>query len=251
MDFTLNSYISIIRTLLENGYFFMSFKEYIKNPAEKGIVLRHDVDRLPENALKMAKIENYCRVVGSYYFRVLPGIFDEKIISQIANLGHEIGYHYETMDTSQGDPIKAWDEFRHNLDTFRRIVPVSTICMHGSPRSKYDNKDLWKSFDYHSVGIIGEPYFDIDFNKVAYLSDTGRRWNGASVSVRDKVQSNFTFNFKSTFDIINNISLLPDQVMFTFHPQRWTDNPILWVKELAMQNAKNAAKYFIVKIRKE
>jgi len=59
--------------------------------------------------------------------------------------------------------------------------------MHGSPLSKYDNRDLWKNFDYHELGIIGEPYFDVDFNEVMYLTDTGRRWDGFRVSIRDKV----------------------------------------------------------------
>ncbi len=70
---------------------------------------------------------------------------------------------------------------------FRKIVPVKTICMHGSPLSKYDNKELWEKYDYRDYGIIGEPYFDINFNEVFYLSDTGRSWNNSDANVRDKV----------------------------------------------------------------
>ena len=69
----------------------------------------------------------------------------------------------------------------------RAIVPVKTICMHGSPLSRVSNLDLWKRYDYRELGIIGEPYLDIDFDDVFYLTDTGRRWDGGSVSVRDKV----------------------------------------------------------------
>ena len=42
-------------------------------------------------------------------------------------------------------------------------------------------------YDYRDYGIIAEPYFDVDFDEVFYLTDTGRRWDGDSVSVRDKV----------------------------------------------------------------
>jgi hypothetical protein len=59
--------------------------------------------------------------------------------------------------------------------------------MHGSPRSKYDSKDIWHKFSYCDLGIIGEPYFDTDFSQVFYLTDTGRRWDGYKVSVRDKI----------------------------------------------------------------
>ncbi len=86
---------------------------------------------------------------------------------------------------------------------------------------------------------------------VAWLTDTGRRWNGSNVSVRDKVESKFNFNFHSTFDIISNVNQLPDQVMFTFHPQRWSDNPFQWIREYGVQNLKNVGKYFIVKLREE
>ena len=119
--------------------------------------------------------------------------------------------------------------------------------MHGSPLSKWDNRDLWKKYNYRDFGIIGDPYFDIDFNEVLYLSDTGRCWNGSDVSVRDKVTSKYNFNFRSTFDIINNIDQLPDKIMFNIHPQRWNDQFIPWLSEYFLQNVKNVVKrYFFV-----
>ena len=82
----------------------------------------------------------------------------------------------------------AIDDFRLNLRKLRKLYPVKTICMHGSPLSKWDNRDLWKKYDYRDYGIIAEPSFDVDFEEVFYLTDTGRRWDGDSVSVRDKVK---------------------------------------------------------------
>ncbi len=35
--------------------------------------------------------------------------------------------------------------------------------------------------------------------------------------------------------------------MLTFHPQRWTDKPVLWVKELAAQSVKNVVKRAVVR----
>ena len=100
--------------------------------------------------------------------------------------------------------------FQNNLEKLRQLVPVSTICMHGSPRSKYDNRDLWKKYDYRDFGIIGEPYFDMDFDDVFYLTDTGRRWDGWKVSVRDKVPQQERWIeqglvFGSTNDIIKKV----------------------------------------------
>ena len=118
--------------------------------------------------------------------------------------------------------------------------------MHGSPRSKFDNKDIWKKYDYKDLGILGEPYFDLDFDKVLYLTDTGRMWDGNKYSVRDKVNSYFEFSFHSTEDIIGSIEKneLPEKIMFTFHPQRWHNEFHSWVKEYLFQTSKNVVKRF-------
>jgi hypothetical protein len=83
----------------------------------------------------------------------------------------------------------AYEDFKANLERLRAIVPVSTVCMHGSPLSGINNLDLWKRYDYRELGVIGEPYLDVDFDEVFYLTDTGRRWDGEAVSVRDKVKA--------------------------------------------------------------
>ena len=142
--------------------------------------------------------------------------------------------------------------FKNNLKALRELAPVSTICMHGSPMSKYDSKDMWKDYNYKDYEIIGEPYFDVDFNDVYYLTDTGRKWDGDKVSVRDRVSSSFTLSFHTTEEIIGAINKekLPNKVMFTFHPQRWNDNYFMWFKELILQRLKNIIKeLFYVKTK--
>lgn len=256
-DFTLKQYKEFLEAIPKDRYSFQSFENFINSPKEMSIVLRHDVDKLPQNSLLFAKLQNNMNIIGTYYFRIVPQSFHEKIIKDIYNLGHEIGYHYETMDTCKGDIDKAYDLFCDNLETFRKFAPISTICMHGSPMSKFDNRDIWKKYDYKNLGITAEPYIDLDFNKTFYLTDTGRRWDGDKVSIRDKsISSNpvnniefLKYSFNSTSEIINAISEnnFPQHVMFTFHPQRWTDSNINWIKELIIQNAKNQIKKIIVK----
>jgi len=179
-DFTYDTYSGLIASLKKAGYVFLPFIDFISNGSdgEKCIALRHDIDRLPENALKMARMENTAGIKASYYFRIVKESYDEDIIRQIAELGHEIGYHYENLTTCGGDLRLAIDDFRLNLEKLRKLYPVNTICMHGSPLSKWDNRDLWKKYDYRDYGIIAEPYFDIDFDEVFYLTDTGRRGMG-------------------------------------------------------------------------
>ncbi|SRR6056297_1780203 len=96
--------------------------------------------------------------------------------------------------------------------------------------------------------------FDVDYNKVFYITDTGRRWDGWKVSVRDKVPQQAQWVrqglvFHSTNDIIKAIkeNRFPHKVMITTHPQRWTDKPLPWAKELFLQQVKNVVKRGLVK----
>jgi hypothetical protein len=248
MDFTPDIYKSLLVTLQKKGYAFQTFENFLQTPAQKAVILRHDVDKLPDNALKMAKLEHELGVGATYYFRAVPESFDEDIIRTISSFGHEIGYHYEDLAIARGEHAKAIRHFGDQLARFRRISPVQTICMHGSPLSKRDNRDLWKHYNYRDFGIIGEPYFDVDFNDVFYITDTGRKWNNDGASIRDRVESGFDILIKSTFHLIAlaGQGALPSRMMITVHPQRWHDRALPWVKELVWQNIKNVVKRVMI-----
>ena len=253
MDFTIESYTKLLDRLISSEYKFETFRDYLEQRNQKAIILRHDVDLLPKNSLRFAKLQSNLNITGSYYFRAVPESWDENIIKEIAGLGHEVGYHYENMDTCKGDVDKAWDDFRFHLDKLRELVEVKTICMHGSPRSKFDNKELWSKYDYRSLDLIGEPYYDVNFDEVFYLTDTGRRWDGWKTSVRDKVPQQAEWikqglTFHSTNDIISAAknNQLPDKIMFTMHPERWNKPGLTWVKALVLQGIKNEIKKVLI-----
>lgn len=245
MDFTFTAYRKLLKILFGEGFVFQPFAAFMQTPLHKGIILRHDIDKLPANALKMAQLEHGLGVCGSYYFRVIPGVWEENVMKQIVALGHELGYHYEDLAIARGDTEKAIQHFETQLNRFREIYPVNTICMHGSPLSRHDNRALWKSHDYRDFGIIGEPYFDVDYTKVFYLTDTGRKWNNGTVGIRDRVESGFDIKVNSTFHLADlaGQGALPDQMMITVHPQRWHDRVLPWIQELVWQNVKNGAKW--------
>lgn len=247
-DFTQDKLKEILIALMGSGYTFQTFGDFIAFPGERTVILRHDVDRLPENSLETAKMEQTLGIVGSYYFRIVKGSYDPGVIVGIGKLGHEIGYHYEDLTLTSGNNERAIKSFINNLEKLRQFFPVKTICMHGSPSSGLDNRDIWKTYNYKNYGITGEPYFDLDFEKVLYLTDTGRRWDGEKWSVRDKVrQDKFKLlkeGIKTSDDLIiaarNN--LLPDVIMITIHPQRWDNNFLKWMVEAVVQKIKNSIK---------
>ncbi len=247
MDFTIKTYSKVLEALMNSGYEFQRFDEFMQSPAKRAVVLRHDVDLLPQNSLRFAQIQADLNIKGSYYFRAVPQSWDEAIITEIAKLNHEIGYHYENLTTTNGNYDLAIQDFDKNLAALRKLAPVTTICMHGSPMSRFDSKDLWKKYQFADYGILAEPYFDVNYNEVLYFTDTGRMWNADKSSIRDKVKTNYNFDFKSSNQVIEGINSnsLPDQIMFTFHPQRWSSSYLAWAKEYVMQNVKNVVKRYL------
>jgi len=229
LDFTLKQYNLFLKALKRAGYSFQRVEDYVKHPLSKAVMLRHDVDLRNYAAMRLAKAEAKLGIKSTYYFRIVEQSYNPDVIRQIVDMGHEIGYHYEDLAIHNGDYEKAIKSFERNLALFRQFYPVKTVCMHGSSGSKYDNRDLWKKYKLEDFGLICEPYLSIDYNKVLYLSDTGRRWNGFKVSLRDKVATKYDYNFSSTIDIISSIITLPDQVLFTVHPEQWTDNLPEWL----------------------
>jgi hypothetical protein len=197
---------------------------------------------------------------ATYYFRTVPECYDEKIIQQIVSLGHTAGYHYESLTTCNGNMEAAYEDFCYNLEKLRKIVPITTACAHGSPKSRWNSQDIWNQHDIHALGIDYEPMLDTDFNKTLYLTDTGRRWNGYLVSVRDRVPGHQErwkkegLVFHNTDDIIHAINDINHPIhrynlLINTHPQRWMPMGTGWIKEALLQNAKNIIKRIIVSTR--
>ena len=254
MDFTLKIYAELIRALKRSGYAFYTFEEWCEGKAQgRYVILRHDVDLRAGHSVATARIEAEEGAKASYFFRIVPESNQPDKIREIASLGHEVGYHYEDLSLFNGDTAKAYAHFQEQLAHFRQFYPVKTICMHGSPASKWDNRAIWKDFDYRNDGIIGEPYFDFlqPENNVSYLTDTARMWDGGRYNVRDKSDHASTVAVHSTQDLIAWLDTHPENnvLMITTHPQRWTDNRMEWIQEFILQNLKNIIKAILIKIR--
>lgn len=225
-DFTLGKYKELCRTLQTNGYTPLTVRDYFNTkyadrsiPRRKIAILRHDVDRKITNAIYMAKLENDIGIHSTYYFRY-PDTFQTDIIREIQDLGHEIGYHYEVLSKTKGDYKKAISLFESELQALRKVCHVDTICMHGSPLSPYDNRDLWNHYNFYQYGLMGEAYLSI--GNVQYFSDTGRNWSGKN-NLRDFLIANTAReNVKNTDDLINFIKEPGSRFLYlTTHPERW------------------------------
>ena len=255
-DFTLDKYRDLCNTILASRYLPMTVEAHITKGIEsdKFVILRHDVDKMPQNALDMAKIENELGIQSTYYFRTTKKVFKLDIIKQISDLGHEIGYHYETLVKANGDAKQAIDIFENELSTFRDICEIKTICMHGNSFSKWDNRDLWKSYDFRDYDIIGEAYLSINFEGILYLSDSGGSWDNSKIRIKDTVSSNSLKSLiraKDTNDIINILnSDAVGKLCILAHPDRWNNSLDKWLYEAISKQIRNVGKTGIMWYRK-
>jgi hypothetical protein len=196
----------------------------------------------------MAKLEHSLGIKATYYFRIKKSSFHPAIMKEIEGLGHEVGYHYENLSDTNGDLKSGLIDFEKHLTTFRKVVQVKTISMHGRPLKPYDNRDLWKSKENHDVllnkfGILGEVYLDIDYSDIAYVNDTGRNWRTNQSNRRDHVSSNINADFDSSEALLNYFSGNPHpKICFQIHPERWSDDKLEWVTQWAKDKAMNTIK---------
>jgi hypothetical protein len=213
------------------------------------VILRHDVDRKMMNALRMANLEHEMGIHSTYYFRY-PHTFKPDIIKQIYNLGHEVGYHYEVLSKTRGDVHQAHEMFQRELRKFRELCEIKTICMHGSPLSSYDNRNLWQKYDFMSLGLVGDAYLSFQGNEIQYFSDTGRSWQNKH-NMRDYLTSNASRNSVTSTDQL--IRLIRSEEIFSMyivvHPERWSSNIGEWAVQYVEDFAMNSGKNLIVAVR--
>ncbi len=252
-DFTFEAYRNYLVAIRKSYPHILRFDEYFRlNPKPRSFCLiRHDVDRKPHNALKMARLEHSLDIPATYCFRTKKHTFKPDIISTISSLGHEIAYHYESLSDAKGNMDEAIKDFQNNLSKLRKLAPISTISMHGRPFSPYDNKDIWKDGDNHQklidhYKILGEIYLDVDYSDIAYINDTGRNWRVRKANRRDQVNSNVLLDFSNGRSLLVYLNEQPHpKLVFQIHPERWSEQNFEYIVQYSKDKVINLLKTLV------
>ena len=252
-DFTLESYRQYLRALASSYTNICRFDEYFAADLkpEHFCIIRHDVDRKPKNALRVARLESEMNISASYFFRAKAHTFKPEIIREIVGMGHELGYHYESLSDAKGDISIALKDFETHLRRFRDIAPVKTISMHGRPFSPFNNNDLWSnSTNYRKLTaefrILGDVSVDIDYADIEYINDTGRNWSSSKANKRDIVDSGIQNDFSSRTELLAYLESNPhNKLIFSIHPERWTDAPMEYIFQMIFDFSANTLKEFL------
>lgn len=249
-DFTFNTYCLYLEEIKARYKSILRFDEYfrLKMKPNSFAMIRHDVDRRPLKALHLAQIENKMGIRSTYYFRIKSHVFKPSIIKAIRRLGHDIGYHYETLADANGDYALALKWFGRNLKKMRMYSQIDTICMHGRPLSHHNNLDLWRKQENHSrlkstYKILGEIYLDIVYQDIAYISDTGRNWEQQRSNMRDVVDTDVATSLKNGRELLDALrNKRWKKIVFQTHPERWSENEFEHVFQFIIDTGVNMVK---------
>lgn len=184
---------------------------------------------------------------------------DEKnvnMLREMQDMGHEISYHYDVMDSCRGDIEKAIVEFDLNKDKFvKNGFELETLCQHGNPvveRVGYtSNRDFFRNERVQSLypelsDIMVD--FKIKYNtEYLYFSDAGRHFKMIFDPIdNDRVNSDDKNIPYSDLNALLTAISFEQGIIISTHPHRWTSSALVYsVKAFAFKLIKAVAKLLI------
>jgi peptidoglycan/xylan/chitin deacetylase (PgdA/CDA1 family) len=222
-DFTLKSYVRLLE-YLKQRYRIIPFCDvnYEDTPY---LILRHDIDISPSDALTMAKIEKDLNVKSTYFVlfsSTFYNLFQGRniaIIKQISELGHEIGLHYHPAqyrlyNQNPEETLKAEIQLLESFLGKR----MRSISRHGP----WDMDSFASSREYVNAN---HPYLRADL----FVHESNRAWT----------------TLKGLLDLLNNPH---ERVQLLIHSENWQEAKIdresllrrhTQVVEKRIENARN------------
>jgi hypothetical protein len=251
MAHALNAYRQLVSDLQNAGYALHPIRRYFQVSGEQSVVyLRHDVDRLPNRAVAMAEAEAALDVRSTYYFRCdARARFPEQAMRHIASLGHEPGFHYESLSRAGGDAAAAARLFERELAACRAIVPVQTVAPHGAPLASASNMDFSGTIDAGALSLLGDAT-DLDYTEMLYVTDTGGTF-GSRYNLRDKPAGRHLIEPLAPTAITDWIVRHGiTRITLSCHPERWPASGLRLVQATITDAAANAAKVVLGQMRR-
>jgi hypothetical protein len=154
-------YRGLLRDAKDAGYEVVSLQDWVLSGCDrthKTLVLRHDVDQVPNSVPAMARIEAELDVTSTWYFRWRTA--NRRVLDDLRESGHSVGFHFETLSHAARNRQIAVDKLdsRKTIKRLRRVLldeiaafeacfgPVTTIAAHGDTRvPEASNRHLSRS----------------------------------------------------------------------------------------------------------
>lgn len=150
-------------------------------------------------------------------------------------MGHEISYHYDVMDSCKGNIESAMKEFERNKTVFESSgFQIKTVCQHGNPvveRVGYtSNRDFFRSqmtqakyLNIADVMVDFKNKADTDYN---YYSDAGRKFNLIYDPIEnDRINSDDkNIYYEDMNEVFSAVTASELPCIISTHSHRWTSS---------------------------
>lgn len=257
MIFTYKKWKSFCQTLQEKGIISIPACEVSSN-TDNYIVLKHDVETDVSRAYEIAKTESSCGHRGSYYIQVylLEDKKNIELLKKMQQMGHEISYHYDVMDSCKGNIDAAIDEFEKNRRLFESNgFPIITVCQHGNPiieRKGYNsNRDFFRNNRvrkiYPNIADIMVNFKEKNSTDYFYFSDAGHMFKLIYDPLNNDIINSDDKNipYADLEALLNGLSPSGGNII-SIHPHRWTSSALLYIgKNSIFKTLKTTAKFLI------
>jgi hypothetical protein len=174
-DFTYDSYIHLLNAIIENGYAFAGYHNYMNliNPC----ILRHDIDFDVEKALEVAEIEAEKQIQSTYFVLLNTSFYNvfstsvNRKLKKIADVGHEIGLHFDETQycgfPGEKDIVK---NIQKELNLLEQAVehPITVVSMHRPSKMTLEANI--------AIPNVINSYSQIFFKEFKYISDSRHNW---------------------------------------------------------------------------
>jgi hypothetical protein len=226
-------------------------------PNEPWVAIKHDVETNVKKAFEIAQIESACNIRATYFVQSYLLEDNYELLRKVADLGHEVSYHYDVLDANKGNMPRAIAEFTDTVARFEGLgFTINSVCPHGNPLIMRDgwtsNKDFFRNNEV--VGLFPNIFdmvvqsSDVIKSKFLYISDAGYSWkvigniDSNDISNAGDIEITTYRDFVAMLESCNN-------VIVSSHPHRWCKNnasatlqlsKFKVVRFLAKQLAKNS-----------
>lgn len=175
------------RKCLDLGYRIITCQDYLDWKRKKSdfriLVNRVDVDFSLKKAARLGELFKRLKIPATFFIRLHapeynPFSFEGyRIIKNLIEAGHEIGYHSEVVDEAFIWKEDAKTCLLRDIEVFNKMfgVNIKGVASHGG-MTGFNNLDFWKNYVPSDFGLLYEAYdrqpeFNL-FWESRYVSDS-------------------------------------------------------------------------------
>ncbi len=176
-EFTEAGFRALLQVLKSAGY---SFAGYGKQPAERHVVWRHDVDMSMHRAARLAEIERDEGIAATYFVNPRSqfySIFEpeiEALLRRIRSFGHEVGLHFDAAAYG----VKTWTNATLEAAVRREQVLLETLLQAPIAALSWHNPDQSNLLEFQdeTIGGLFNAYSGRMRRDYVYCSDSNGYW---------------------------------------------------------------------------